>query len=123
MIGLFKLTELLHDIISVRLQILEDLGLDLTTLVDLIHAALHGLCLIVDLVIQNFALGVQISQPQVDLLKDVKFTVRLEYRVLQVFNFGVRLLLVLPNLVDRILIFDETVHDWVNKFLHKVSSF
>ena len=123
MIGFFQLAELLHDIISVRLQVLKDLGLNIAALIYLIHAALHGRSLIIDFVIQNLAFGVQVGQPQVDLLKDVKFTVCLEYRVLQIFNFGVRLLLILPNLVDRVLIFDETVNNRVNEFLHKVSSF
>ena len=123
LIGLFELTELLHDIISMLLQVLEDLGLNLVALIDLLHAALHGFCLIVDLVIKNFALSVQVGQPQVDLLKNVKLSIRLEYRILQVFNFGVGLFLILPDLVDRVLVFDETVHDWVNELLHKMASF
>ena len=114
MIGFFQLTELLHDIISVRLQVLEDLGLNIAALINLIHAALHGCSLIVDLVIENFPFCVQVRKPQINLLKDVKFTVRLEDCVLQIFNFGFGLFLILSDLVDRVLVFDESVHDRVN---------
>ena len=58
LIGLFELAELLHDIISMLLQVLEDLGLNLTAFIDFIHAALHGFCLIIDLVIEDFAFSV-----------------------------------------------------------------
>ena len=57
------------------------------------------------------------------MLKNVKLSIRLEYRILQVFNFGVGLLLILSNLVDRVLVFDETVHDRINELLHKMASF
>ena len=123
MIGFFQLAELLHDIIGVRLQVLKDLGLNIAALIYLIHAALHGCSLIVDFVIENFALSIQVRKPQINLLKDVKFTVRLEDCVLQIFDFGFGLFLILSDLVDRVLVFDESVYDRINELLHKVSSF
>ena len=78
LVRFLELAELLHDVLGVRLQVLKDLSLDLEVLIDDLHAVLHRLILVVHLVFQNLALGLQVGQLEVDLLKHVQLAIGLE---------------------------------------------
>ena len=54
------------------------------------------------------------------MLEDIQFSIGLEDGFLQVLNFRVRLFLLLPQLIDVILVVDETVDDWIDQLLHKM---
>ena len=71
LVCLFELTQLLHHILSMRLQVLEDFDLDIVLFGYFVHAALDRLIFIVHLVLQYFPLCLQIGKLQVDLLEDV----------------------------------------------------
>ena len=120
LVSLFELTQLLHDILSVRLQVLKDFDLDVVLLGDFIHSALDRLIFIVNLVLENFPLSLQIRKLQVDLFEDVQFSIGLEDGLLQVFHFRVRLLLLLPQLIDVILVVNEAVDDRIYQLLHEM---
>lgn len=118
MIGLFELTEFFHDIFCVLLQVGKDLGLNLISLINVLHLTPNGLEFVVDLVLQYLALCFQGSQLHVDLLENVQFTVGLEDGLFQVFNFGVGFLLLLFQLINFVGIVDQFVNNRVNDFLH-----
>ena len=121
LVSLLQLTQLLHDFLGVVLQVLEHFGLDFVFLVNLLHAALHVFVLVVHFIFQDFALGLQIGQLEIDLLEDVQLAIGLEDSVSQIFDFDVLLLLFLPHLVDAVLVIDNPIDDRVDQFLHKVS--
>ena len=101
------------------LQVLKDGSLNFVALVDLIHTPLDRLEFIVGLVLEDLALSLQVGQFHIDLLKDIKFAIRLENGFLQVFDLVIRLLRLLHNLVNAILIRYEPVNDGVDKLLNQ----
>ena len=121
LVGLLQLGELPHHVISMLLKILEYRCLNVITLVDFIHAPLHRLVFILNLIFKDFALSLQVSQLHVDLLKDVEFAVRLENGLLQVLDLVVDLLGLLRDLVDAVLVRDEPVDDRINQLLDKIT--
>ena len=123
LVRFFKLAELLHDVLCVRLQVFEDLGLDLEVLIDDLHAVLHRLVLVVHLVLENLALGLQVGQLKVNLLKHVQFAIGLEDGLLQIFHLRICLLLILLKLVQAVFVIHKSVNDWVNQLLDQVSRF
>ena len=120
LISLLQLAQFFHHVLSVRLQILENLGLDLVFLVNFLHSTLHSLILVIDLVFEDLAFSLQISKLQVDLLEDVKLAVSLENGLFQVLDFIIGLLLILLELVDLVLLIDESVYNRVNELLNKM---
>ena len=120
LVGLLELTQFFHDVLSMRLQVLEDLGLDFILLSDLIHAPLDRLIFIVDLVLEDFALRLQIRKLQVDLLKDIKLTVSLEDGLFKVLNLCIGLFLLLTQLIDIILVVDQAINYRVNQLLYQM---
>ena len=121
LVGFFQLTQFTHHIISVRLQVLEDLGLDLVPLVNLFHPVLDALVLVVHLVFKNLPFSLKVGQLEVDLLEDVQFTVSLEDGLLEILHFGIGFLLLLSKLVYVVGIIHKLIDDWVNQLLHEMS--
>ena len=105
------------------LQVLKDGSLNLVALVDLIHTPLNRLEFIVGLVLEDLALSLQVGQFHIDLLEDIKFAIRLENGFLQVFDLVIRLLRLLHNLVNAILIRYESVNDRVDELLNQRACF
>ena len=101
------------------LQILKDGSLNLVALVDLIHTPLDRLEFIVGLVLEDLALSLQVGQFHIDLLEDIKFAIGLENGFLQVFDLVIRLLRLLHDLVNAILIRYEPVNDGVDELLNQ----
>lgn len=123
LISLLELAQLLHYVFCVRLQILENFDLNLVLFGDFIHAALHSLVFVVDLVLEYFPLGLQIGQLEVYLLENVQLAIRLENGLLEVLHFRVGFLLLLPQLVYAILIVDQTVNNRVYQLLDQMPRF
>ena len=123
LVRFLELAELLHDVLGVRLQVLKDLSLDLEVLIDDLHAVLHRLVLVVHLVFQNLALGLQVGQLEVDLLKHVQLAIGLEDGFLKIFHLRICLLLILLQLVQAVFVIDKSVNDWVDQLLDQVSRF
>ena len=94
--------------------------MDIVLLGDFIHASLDRLIFIVDLVLKDLPLCLQICKLQVNLLKDIQFSISLKDGFLQVLDFCIRFFLFLPQLVNAILIVNETVNNWINQLLHKM---
>ena len=104
------------------LQILEHLRLNLRLLVDFVHARLDGLELIVALVLEDLALGLQIGEGHVDLFEDVQFAVSLKNRLFQVLDLLVDLDIVLLNLVDAVLVGHKPIDYRVDQLLDQMPS-
>lgn len=121
LVGLLQLAKLPHNIVCVLLQVLENCSLNLGALVDFIHTAFHRFVLVLDLVLENLALGLQVGQLHVDLLKDVKFTICLENGLFQVFDLVICFLRLLDDLVNAVLVRNKAVDDRIDQLLNEIT--
>ena len=114
LVSFLEFAQLRHNVIRVRLQVLEDFRLNLEVLVDYLHPVLNRLVLVVHFILQNLPLSFQIGQLHIDLLKDVQLAVRLKNRFFQVLHFVIRLLLILLQLVNGVFVIHKSINDRVN---------
>ena len=121
LVSLLELAQLRHDVLRVRLQVLEDLRLDLKVLVNDLHAVLYRLVLVVYLVFQDLSFSLQIGQLHINLLEDVKLAVSLKNRFFQVLHLVIRLLLILLQLVNGVFVIHKSINYWVDKLLDQMS--
>jgi hypothetical protein len=97
------------------LHIAEDFLSHFVTAVNLVHPGFDGRVLVVHLVFQDLALGFQIGNLEVDLLKDVKFAIGLEDCVTQIFDFVGTLFLVDLCLITEVCVLEELMVHWFDQ--------
>ena len=120
LVSLLEHAQLLHDIICVLLQVLEDFRLDLTALVSFVNTPQDRLELIIALVFQDLSLCLQVGKLQIYLLENIQFSVCFKDGLLQLFHFFVDFLGQLLALVDAILVGVQLIDDGIYQRLNKV---
>ena len=121
-VSLFQLRHLVHNFVSVHLQVFKYCCLNCMLLVDCPHTLKNLRLHVLHLVSQDFSLSCTVCNLEVNLLENIEFTACVENCLLELIDAAIDFFLLLKELVDGVFVLDEIVLNWLHEVIDNFPS-